>query len=614
MPVNRYDEASIAPYVEQYTPIPFDTLYKLGQVYNTQRDATETAFQTALQQYREFNSPSAVDTQRWYDLTVRPASQLANEVAANPDILRTPEGRRRIQNFINTRPYAELSQLEQSKQNMLQRQKNIQELIKDGTYYEPWHNISMTNYDTLRQGLFNDINVTPYSSTAELVKPYIDGIKDSYIRTQGGFDYYGVTPEQIQTVVGANMNALLSSPQGREYMRQYVRAGYSPEDAQALLANNLTLAASRYAHENRKTNPFATMQYQDQLIRRRWADPNNPANRDQNPNDPRNPQYLTNQIQRTGDRAFLNGRIDVLARNSNYKTIVEHLNSEDPVLQQQGRTELQALYDAYQSPQQLFRYVFDQHGTTNPKNGQLTVSTEQLTSATNDILTNFSTPISGTYGDLLLNTIPGVSSDKQNTPLGKYRVLTSAANLDLATRSIAAIAGLEPVSQGRMKLLNELKGGGLNNLIVLGNERVITIPTKDRLGNDTSLNMQTVRVAISADEAKARGLTDDDMKGAGAVLYTKPGKTTTSTTLSGNYDNDDAEASFNKATTSTSTTSGNNYWVVNLTSEIPMDAVGAEYLNQSALQQNVNPTTYSALYQDVQDQAFPWINFNENNE
>lgn len=613
MPVNRYDQASIAPYVEQYTPIPFDTLYKLGQVYNAQRDATETAFQTALQQYREFNSPSAVDTQRWYDLTVKPASQLASEVAANPDILRTPEGRRRIQNFINTRPYAELSQLEQSRQNMLQRQKNIQELIKDGTYYEPWHNVSMTNYDTLRQGLFNDINVTPYSSTAELVKPYIDGIKDSYIRTQGGFDYYGVTPEQIQTVIGANMNSLLTSPQGREYMRQFIRAGYSPEDAQALLANNLTLAASRYAHENRRTNPFATMQYNDQLIRSRWADPNNPANRDKNPDDPRNPRYLTNQIQTTGDRTFLNGRIDIIARNPNYRTAVEHLNSKDPVLQEQGRTELQALYDAYQSPQQLFRYVFDQHGTVTDKGG-LQMNTGQVTAATNDVLNNFSTPISGTYGDLLLNTIPGISVDAQTTPLGKYRTLSSGANLDLATRSIAAIAGLNPTPSGRSKFLNELKGGGLNNMIVLSNERILTIPIKDRFGKDTSLSMQTIRVAISADEAKARGLTDSDMKQAGAVLYTKPGKTTTSSTLSGDYDNDDAETKFNKATTSTSTTNGNNYWVVNLTSEVPMEAVGAEYLNQSALKSTVNPTTYSELYQDVQDQAFPWVTFNENNE
>ena len=242
------------------------------------------------------------------------------------------------------------------------------------------------------------------------------------------------------------------------------------------------------------------------------------------------------------------------------------------------------------------------------------MNTGQVTAATNDVLNNFSTPISGTYGDLLLNTIPGISVDAQTTPLGKYRTLSSGANLDLATRSIAAIAGLNPTPSGRSKFLNELKGGGLNNMIVLSNERILTIPIKDRFGKDTSLSMQTIRVAISADEAKARGLTDSDMKQAGAVLYTKPGKTTTSSTLSGDYDNDDAETKFNKATTSTSTTNGNNYWVVNLTSEVPMEAVGAEYLNQSALKSTVNPTTYSELYQDVQDQAFPWVTFNENNE
>ena len=614
MPVNRYDEASIAPYVEQYIPIPFDTLYKLGQVYNTQRDQTETAFQTALQQYRNFNSPSAVDTQRWYDLTVRPASQLASEMASNPELLRTPEGRRRIQNFINTRPYAELSQLEQSRQNMLQRQKNIQELIKDGTYYEPWHNISMTNYDTLRQGLFNDINVTPYSSTAELVKPYVDGIKDSYIRTQGGFDYYGVTPEQIQTVIGANMNSLLTSPQGREYMRQYVRAGYSPEDAQALLANNLTLAASRYAHENRRTNPFATMQYNDQLIRSRWADPNNPANRDKNPEDPRNPQYLTNQIQKAGLIQYANARIDVLSRIPGFKQANQVLNmSKDPI-RISGAKDILAEIDANnQTPQQLFKTVFNQYGTIT-NSGRVSINQEQLRQATNDILNLFSSPISGSYGNLLLNTIPGISADTQTTPLGKRRVISSGANLDLTTRSIAAIAGFTPQESERNKFLNELKGGGFNDLIVMGNEKLLTIPTVDRQGNISTTNLQTIRVAISADEAKARGLTDNDMKQAGAVLYTKPGKTTTTTSLSGTYDEDDDTPSFEKASSSTSTTGGNNYWIVNLTSEIPIDQLGAEYLNQSALQQNLNPSTYSELYTGVQEDAFPWINFNENNE
>lgn len=613
MAVNRFDTPVENQYVSQYVPIPFQELYNIGKEYNKTVDQSMNDLQTAFTTWNNFKSPSAIDTQNWYDLTLRGAEEIANKLVNNPDMIKTPEGRLLIQNYINTRPYGTLRSLEQSRDQMLQRQKNIQELIKDGTFNNAWHNLDLTDYNTLENGVFSNVNVTPFKSTAELVKPYIDNIKDSYIRTQGGFDYYGVTPQKIQSVIGSNINALLTSPQGSEYIRQYIRAGYSPEDAQKILTDEFVLAASKYARENRKVNPFATMQYQDTLIRNRWADPNNPVNKDQNLDNPRNPNYLTNQLQTTGNRAFSNGRIDVIARNPNYRTAVEHFNSQDSILKQKGITELQALSDTYNTPQQLFRYIFDQHGTVTD-NGGLKVNNDQLTAATNDVLNNFSIPISGTYGKLLLNTIPGISTENQTTPLGKYRVLSSGTNLDLATRSIAAIAGLNPTPSGRSKFLNELKGGGLNNMIVLGNERMITIPTKDRFGNDTSLNMQTVRVAIPANEIKSRGLTDSDMKNAGAVLYTTPSKTTSSTTLSGEYDDKRTRTTFDKATSNTSITAGNNYWIVTLTSEIPMDAVGAEYLNQSALKETVNPTTYSTLYQDVQDQAFSQININENNE
>lgn len=610
MAVNRYDQAYIAPYVEQYTPIPFDALLRVGQQYAQDRDKTEAAFQNALTQYRDFNSPSAVDTQRWYDLTVAPATQLANEIASNPELLRSPEGRRRIQNFINTRPYAELSQLERSRDQMLQRQKNIAELIKDGTYNAAWHNLNMSNYDTLKQGIFSDINVTPYKTTFELVKPYIDGIDDSYIRTQGGFDYYGVTPERIQQVVGANINSLLSSPQGVEYMRQYIRQGYSPADAQKLLANELISASAKFAHENRKTNPFATMQYNDQLIRRRWADPNNPANRDKNPDDPRNPNYLTNSLQRTGIEQYAKARIDLLSTIPGYRQANDVLRMSNDQQRIDGANAVLEDIDAKtQNPQQLFKTVFANHGTIQ-RDGTIAMNKTQLEAATNDVLTRFSVPISGTYGNLLLNTIPGISEDYINTPLGRRRTISSGANLDLVTRGISAIAGFDSQDSNRNKFLNELKGGGFNNMIVMGNERTLTLPSSDSQGNFTTTNYQTVRVAISADEAKARGLTDEDMKQAGAVKYSTPSRSTSSNTLSGTYDNDNGETNYEKSSSSSSVTSGNTYWMVNLMSEIPIEQVGAEYLNQQALKQNVNSTTYSALYQDVQDQAFNYYLLN----
>lgn len=613
MAVNRYDQAYVAPYVEQYTPIPFDALLRIGQQYAQDRDKTEAAFQTALTQYRNFNSPSAVDTQRWYDLTVAPATQLANEMASNPELLRSPEGRRRIQNFINTRPYAELSQLERSRDQMLQRQKNIAELIKDGTYNEAWHNMNLSNYDTLRNGIFSDINVTPYKDAASLVKPYIDGVKDSYIGTEGGFDYYGVTPQQIQQIVGGNLSSLMTTPQATEYIRQYVRQGYSPEEAQQLFANQLITSASKFARQNRKTNPFATLQYQDQLIRSRWRDPNNPANKDKDPNNPNNPWYLTNLIQMQGQDKYNLGRAQVLSRMPEYREAVRLLNSDDEKQQQAGKNIIEQIASENPTYTHVFRKVFDQYGNVD-KAGNTVLSRDALRKGTNDILNNFSNTISGSYGNLLLNTIPGISQELQNTPLGRRRTISSGANLDLATRTVAALAGFNPsdgsTSAGRNRFLNELKGGGFNNMIVLGNERILTVPTVNAHGEPTTANYQTIRVAISADEAKQRGLTDEDMKDAGAIKYNAASKST-STTLSGDYDNDDEEITYNKISSNTSSSKNNDYWLVDLTSEIPIEGLGAEYANQQALKQNVNPTTYSALYQDVQDQAYGLSLMNE---
>ena len=613
MAVNRFDNAADVQYISQYTPIPFQELYNLGKAYNDRVDKTYDDLSNAIKQYKQFRSPSAIDTQRYYDLTLKGAEEIADKIANNPDFIKSVQGQAEIQKYINSRPYTELRMLEQSRDNMLQRQKNVSELIKDGKYNPLWHDYDFTNYDTLGgRGLFKDTNVLPYTSEIDLVKPYLDNLKDGYIRTQGGFDYYGVTPEQVLAQINPNMSAILNSPYSREHIKSLIRQGYSPQDAYNIFSNNIQTAAREFAHETRKTNPFAAMNYNDQLIRARWADPNNPANKDKNPNNPNSPLFLTNSIQTTGLDKYIKGRADVLSRNPNYANIIIDLYGQDPIKQEKAKALMQQLNEQNSTPQQLFRTIFNNYGTKT-NNGGLQLNTNQLTQATNDILNEFSVPIRGNYNQLLINTIPGISSKEQTTPLGKYRTISSGANLDLATRSIAAIAGLNPPDQpvGRNKFLNELKGGGLNNIIVLGNERLLTIPTVDSSGNPSTQNIQTLRVAISADEIKSRGLTDSDMKQVGAVKYNIPGKQSSTNTLSGSYS--DNQANYEKVSSSQTSQTGNEYWMVNLTSEVPIDMLGAEYLNQSALQQNVNPSTYSSLYPEVQEDAFDlqWLNVDE---
>ena len=265
MPVNRYDEAVVTPYIEQYTPIPFDTLYRLGQVYNTQRDATEKAFQTALQQYREFTSPSAIDTQRWQDLTVKPATQLAEEMASNPEMLRTPEGRRRIQNFINTRPYAQLSMLQQNKELFEKRQELEQKLSLAGKYNYDWHNFDYANYDTLGgngrpgRGLLSssDLNLVPYMSVQELVKPYTDQVNESLLDSDGMYDYYGRSKQALRGQVDANKSEILNTPAARMHIEAMVRRGATPQAAMQSFMEQVYTAAEERASLRREANPYA---------------------------------------------------------------------------------------------------------------------------------------------------------------------------------------------------------------------------------------------------------------------------------------------------------------------------------------------------------------------
>jgi hypothetical protein len=121
MAVNRFDKPVESEYISQYTPIPFEQLYAIGKANN---EATQKAYDdlnTAFTKWAEFQSPSAVDTKRFYDLTIGAGMGFVNKLAANPDLIKTAAGRAEMQQFINSRPYAELSALKQSREGLLAR-------------------------------------------------------------------------------------------------------------------------------------------------------------------------------------------------------------------------------------------------------------------------------------------------------------------------------------------------------------------------------------------------------------------------------------------------------------------------------------------------------------
>lgn len=258
--INRYSAPADIQYMNTYVPLPFEQLYTLGKqakedVDNAMRDLSGT-----LDKWSDFRSPSLTDTQKWYELTTGRLEPIIDELVSNPDLLKSAAGRAKLYTGLNNVDRASLSALQQSRDAMLEGQKYRQQLAASGKYNPLWHDVDFANFDTLGSGqIFDDISPLAYSSIQELVDPYLKGIQDSFISSDGGYDYYGVTPEQISGVLDQNWSGILNTPEAQKHMQIYMQQnpGATAEEAQEWFTGKARQDASKYARVNRSENKFA---------------------------------------------------------------------------------------------------------------------------------------------------------------------------------------------------------------------------------------------------------------------------------------------------------------------------------------------------------------------
>lgn len=600
MATNRFDKPIESEYISQYTPIPFEQLYAIGKANNERVDKAYQDLGNQFTKWSEFRSPSAVDTKRWYDLTVGAGQDVVNKLAANPDLIKTAEGRSLIQSFINTRPYNELSQLQQSREGLLQRQKVNQQLMLSGKYNPLWHEVDFTNYNTLDSGVFNDVAPLAYKSEVDLVKPYVDNLKAGYIRSDGSYDYSGVSTDRTDEQIAKNISAIYNTPEAQMHINALVRWGFTPDQARALFTDRIYRAGREFAYEDREANEFAKLEYSNRLKAARTSQ--NVSNE--------GPWYLTDSLEYTGLQRFNNARNYYLSNNPNYEKLKSYINSNDPVVREMASKQLRSLADSA-TPYNMFRDIMRKYGTE--KNGKLQITITDIDYAVNDIFNNFGYTVRNSkLNDLLSSTIQGITENEQSTPLGRRKIISGGENLNLMSRVVSEIAGFEAVDPDRNKVINALKGGKFNNMILLNNDNMITIPVvKD--GQPSTANFQRIKVAISEDDIKNAGLTEDDMKKAGATIQTSKQSISESETsnLSGKTSGERSELGEQIAKKWSSNTTrtvrpGVKYYVLNLSNSVPTsgDDLNAEYLNQQALKLNVTGSVASGLYPDVQNESF----------
>lgn len=608
MATNRFDKPIESEYISQYTPIPFEQLYAIGKANNERVDKAYQDLGNQFTKWSEFRSPSAVDTKRWYDLTVGAGQDVVNKLAANPDLIKTAEGRSLIQSFINTRPYDELSQLQQSREGLLQRQKINQLLMLSGKYNPMWHYVDFTNYNTLESGVFNDVAPLAYKSEVDLVKPYVDNLKPEFIRQEGAYDWRGVSSERTDQEIANNISAIYNTPEAQKHIQVLIQQGYTPEQANALFANRIYRAGREFAYEDRELNPLSKIYEEDRLKRARTGQQT-----------AQKPFRLTESIAITGGDAFKLGtqayiankyRDQINSLTDQYNKAVE---SNDNLSANIFKEQLRKIYNESNSytPNKLFNEIFKEYAT----DGKLTDI--DLSNATNDILNRFAAPSPiASVNDLLQTTIPGITSETVTTPLGKYRVIANPRQLDLATDVISEIAGYN-VESGKNKLRDALKNGNLTNVILQQGGNILTLPV-NKNGQVQPNSSQVITVAIPQSQLDALGITDADMVTSGAKrIYNRSGKVSLSTEIKegdkrkppfqryleeGEYSskyNYEGKVSYNVPTEDV-------YWQIELLNKLPdpQDKLNTEYLDQQAWKLSMTDAFRSELYPSTQQEAY----------
>lgn len=278
MAVNMYDQAAQAQFINTYAPINFGELYRIGAAQKAAIDEAAQQFGAQLQRFNEFQSPSLIDTQRYYDLTVgrNDFQNAINQMVSNPDALKDAAFRSQLQSMINSVDYAALSILKSSRDAMLKRQEINQKLMLENRFNLLWHDVDFANYDTLgSKKIFDDITPLPYMSVRELVEPYVNNLKGEFLGSKNGFLWNGVTDEMTDAQLQKNLSSIQNTPQYQKYLEIYQKMGLNPEQAQQQLLNEIYTAGREYTWNKADRDPIAI---ENMRLQRKYASAANTAN------------------------------------------------------------------------------------------------------------------------------------------------------------------------------------------------------------------------------------------------------------------------------------------------------------------------------------------------
>ena len=270
MGVNMYDQAAQMPLINTYVPINFGELYRIASTQKEEIDKAQKQLNEGLQKFGEFTSPSDIDTQNYYNLSINQFQDLIDIAVNNPDAMKDASFRAKLNQRFNNLDYAALSRLKQGAENLKARNLATAQMKAKGLYNYNWDvykdksgnikQFDVSNYDTLNEGILDQLSPIQYKSLREIVQPYVEGIKPTFYA--GNVDpntgialaftkgYQAITKKELNNVLDKSYDEILATPQGQMWYRdiynslKMVNPQATEDDAMAVFKDNIMRDAS----------------------------------------------------------------------------------------------------------------------------------------------------------------------------------------------------------------------------------------------------------------------------------------------------------------------------------------------------------------------------------
>jgi len=126
-----------------------------------------------------------------------------------------------------------------------------------GMYNPLWHDVDFTNYNTVDSGIFNDVAPLAYKSEVDLVRPYVDNLKASFMGVKDGWIHQGVSTDRTDYEIQRNLSSIQNTPEYQKHLEVLQRQGLSRQDAEEQLNRTLITAGREFVYDQAERDPMA---------------------------------------------------------------------------------------------------------------------------------------------------------------------------------------------------------------------------------------------------------------------------------------------------------------------------------------------------------------------